>query len=376
MTTTQYSEELQDKIAQYVSSLVDQMGPDLVENPALADLISQQFESLLAAAAAQDAASPRPRDGGLAQLVGVGDESAEKLGETRMPLAVERYDDQVPSERIMATGDLYYIYKHESLGVFRAVLELQKAFNAGTLRLAEGDGAYKIFQFDRRKVLRATHTERNQTYQRVFGYTRVKAPLGAQPNRMFHTLMTQFMVQVAQFFRDKRISEVVRPRVTDLSFGSQAIVRRAGLDLRNNMKNASYGNPAVLRVELLQLLEDAFRIFSSPDVKKQFGADTSWDVLEEVMRRYMGRSHIPASQHSRMADAGRQVIYWLAQPHILNSTRAEFEALLTTIAGHAEEWLMSAQTLRDPRFTQRRSYTASGQFSALPSQSDWSLESE
>src|SRR5262249_10817330 len=36
---------------------------------------------------------------------------------------------------------------------------------------------------------------------------------------------------------------------------------------------------------------------------------------------------------------------WLAAPHILESTRAEFEALLLEIAEPAEEWITSAQSL-------------------------------
>ncbi len=164
------------------------------------------------------------------------------------------------------------------------------------------------------------------------------------PNRPFHALFSNFIGEVARFFRDKRISEVIRERANDPSFGSIAIVRRAGLDLRYNAKNFSYGHLNVLRVEMMLLLEDAFKILESDDIKKLFGAENAWEVIEDVLRRYF-REYVNVSPRNRMAIAGREVLRWLAQSHILNSTRAEFEALLQQIAEPAEEWLTSAQTL-------------------------------
>ncbi len=153
------------------------------------------------------------------------------------------------------------------------------------------------------------------------------------------------MTQVATYYRDKRISEVIRPNSDRYTFGSVAVVRRSGLDLRNNLKNASYGHVNVLRVEVMQLLDEAFRMLGQEDIRKLFGADTAWDVIEDVARLYLNRPAVNISQRSRMAIAGRSVIHWLGQPHILNATRAEFEALLGEVADEAEEWLTSAEAL-------------------------------
>ena len=51
------------------------------------------------------------------------------------------------------------------------------------------------------------------------------------------------------------------------------------------------------------------------------------------------------SPRQRMAVAGREMLRWLAQPHILQTQRAQFETLLLEIAEYAEEWLTSAQSL-------------------------------
>lgn len=345
MPTRQEYQNLQDRAAAYSAEVISRIRTQLIENPALADALVGQLESVLDAAQLADAAQPTPADGGLAQLVGLGTEASARLGETRHPYGVVSYDESTASDRFIAAGDLYYIYQMEALGVFRAILKLQEAFKAGTMRFSTGLGAHRLYQYDRKQVLRSTQLERLQTYKRVFGYTNAPPPTTAQPNRHFHNLFSNFNWQVSQFFRDKRVSEVIRPRATDPSFGSIAIVRRAGLDLRNNLKNASYGNVSAMSVELMQLLHEAFEILNAPDIRSQFGSDNAWDTLEEVIRRLLGQHYVPASQRSRMAEAARHIIQWLAQPHILNDTRVEFEALLTQIATDSEEWLTSAQAL-------------------------------
>jgi hypothetical protein len=138
---------------------------------------------------------------------------------------------------------------------------------------------------------------------------------------------------------------VIRERAYDPSFGSIAIVRRAGLDLRNNLKWLSFGDVNVLRVEVMQLLEEAFKILDAPDVKRLFGADNAWDVVEEVLIRYY-KERLVTSPRQRMGVTGREILRWLAQPYILTQTRAQFETLLLEIAENAEEWLTSGQALQ------------------------------
>lgn len=297
---------------------------------------------------------PPPPDGGLAALVGLGPDAARDLGQTRLPPGVQPYDETVTSQRIIALADLYYIYQHEKIGVFRVVQKLQELFRAGTVRLSAGPGAYALYQFDRREVLRYTRRDRLAAYRRAFGYGGGPVPAGSRANTDFHSRFTHFVNQVALYWRDKRISDILRERAFDPSFGSVAIVRRAGLDLRNNLKFTSFGHLNVLRVEVMQLLEEAFKILNSDDVKRLFGADIAWDVVEEVLTRYFNE-RLVTSPRQRMGVTGREIMRWLAQPHILESSRAQFEALLMNIAEDAEEWLTSAQAmgLADRRSTDR-----------------------
>lgn len=107
---------------------------------------------------------------GLAELVGVGPDAAENLGQTVPPAGVEQYDETVTAERVVAVADLYYLYQNERIGVLRVVLELQELFRASTLRLSTGHGLYSLGRFDRRQVLRHTRCDRLVAYRRVPGH--------------------------------------------------------------------------------------------------------------------------------------------------------------------------------------------------------------
>jgi hypothetical protein len=344
MATEREYQSLIDRVGALRETLTNRLASELIANPQLADMVVKQVDDLFAGVVQEDLAKPAPPDKGLSQLTGIGSEATDDFGKTRIPQGVEPYDETVTGERIVAVGDLYYIYQHEKIGVFRVVQKLQELFKGGTIRLSGGPGAFALYQFDRREVLRYTLRDRLTAYRRVLGYGNAPIPPGSRPNTDFHHQFTHFVNQVTLFWRDKRISDVIRERAYDPSFGSIAIVRRAGLDLRNNLKFTSFGNLNVMRVEVMQLLEEAFKILDSDDVKRQFGADNAWDVIEEVLVRYFGE-RLVTSPRQRMAVAGREVVRWLAQPHLLQSQRAQFEALLLEIAEYAEEWLTSAQAM-------------------------------
>jgi hypothetical protein len=343
-----------DQFAALLQNAVSQMSPDLIQDPRLGEVLVSTLVRELQAMLESQAQEPPPPDMGLAQLAGIGPEAATDMGAIRAPDGVVPYDETITSERLLAIGDLYYIFQHEKIGVFKAVLKLQELFTAGTVRLSSGEGAYRLYQYDRRKVLRFTQKERYQAYLRALGYGGAALMPGATANRDFHRLFSNFNNRVAIYWRDKRISEVVRPRATDPSFGSIAIVRRAGLDLRHNLKHFSYGHINVLRVEVLQLLEEAFKILESDDIKRLYGgADNAWDVIEEIYLRHFKKAPVNVSARNRMGIAGREIIRWLAQPHVLNADRAQFETLLMQVAEAAEEWLTSAESVGGARFRRR-----------------------
>jgi hypothetical protein len=349
LSEKEYQERL-DRLQALRERLAQQLSGSLVSNPALAEELNGQIDALMEAATTADQGRVDPPDRGLAALVGLGPDAARSFGETLTSQGVMPYDEQVNSERIVAVGDLYYIYQHEAIGVFKVVQKLKELFEAGAVRLSAGPGAYRLYQFDRRDVLRYTRRDRVDAYRRVLGYGRGLGSAQSRPNTDFHMLFGHFVNQVTLFWRDKRISDVIRERALDPSFGSIAVVRRSGLDLRNNLKFTSFGHLNVMRVELMQVLDESFKILGSPDVIDLFGADNAWDVVDEVLIRYFDE-RLQSSPRQRMAVTGRDVLRWLSGPHILETARGEFEALLMNIAEPAEEWLTSAQAMSLARRT-------------------------
>src|SRR6516225_5055343 len=344
MATERDYQSLYDRIAALRDTVTSRLASDLIADPQLADALTKQIDDMLQSVVDADLKIPPPPDKGLAALAGVGPDAAKDFGVARVPQGVEPYDETITSERIMAVGDMYYLWQHEKIGVFRVVQKLQELFKAGAVRLSAGPGAFALYQFDRRDVLRYTKSDRLSAYKRIFGYGGAPVPTGSRANTDFHKLFAHFVHQVTLFWRDKRISDVIRERAYDPSFGSIAIVRRAGLDLRNNLKWLSFGHLNVLRVEVMQLLEEAFKILDSDDTKRLFGAEHAWDVVEEVLIRYFNE-RLVTSPRQRMGVTGREVLRWLAQPHILQTTRSQFETLLLEIAEQSEEWLTSAQAM-------------------------------
>src|SRR3954454_1573406 len=197
------------------SPLPHAAAPGLRGDPRRAEVLTSWLDAQIQALDDADTSIPPPPDAGLAELVGVGPDASDNLGQTRIPVGVEGYDDTVASERIQAMADLYYLYQHERIGAFRAVRKLQELYKAGTVRLASGQGAFALYQFDRREVLRHTVTDRAAAYRRVFGYGSRPVVRGGRPNADFHPLFVHFMNQVALYWRDKRVSDVIRERAYD-----------------------------------------------------------------------------------------------------------------------------------------------------------------
>ena len=137
-------QNVKDRIAALREAMTNRFAGDLVSNPALADALNQQIDDLVDAVVKQDMRTTPPPDKGLAQLVGVGPEAATEFGKTRIPQGVEPYDEQVTSERLVAVADLYYIFQHEKIGVFRVIRKLKELFHAGAVRLSSGQGAFAL----------------------------------------------------------------------------------------------------------------------------------------------------------------------------------------------------------------------------------------
>ncbi|MCY7391941.1 MAG: hypothetical protein LH647_10775, partial [Leptolyngbyaceae cyanobacterium CAN_BIN12] len=225
MTKTGAYNRRNSQVAELLQEAIKNLGPELIANPELAEILNRKIDQQVDEYYATQNGKDAPIDGGLADLIGLGKDAPADLSDTEISRGVVDYDDTVTSDRILSTADLYYICVHERLGVFRVINKLQELFKAGTLRISDGEGAYGLYRFDKHNILRYHQRDRMRAYSRVFGYTKTNPGPGARPNPQFHGLFTHFIGDVAKYWRDKRISEVIREKANDPSFGSVAIVR-------------------------------------------------------------------------------------------------------------------------------------------------------
>src|SRR5262244_1579168 len=124
MATEKDYQGLYDRIAALRDQVTSRLAADLITNPQLADALTKQIDDMLQSVVDADSKAPPPPDKGLAALVGVGPEAAKDFGTTRIPPGVEAYAETITSERIIAVGDMYYLFQHEKIGVFRVVQKL------------------------------------------------------------------------------------------------------------------------------------------------------------------------------------------------------------------------------------------------------------
>src|SRR6476660_599369 len=115
MATQRDYQSLHDRIAALRDTVASRLASDLIANPQLADALTKQIDDMLQSVVDSDAKATPPPDKGLAALAGVGPDAATDFGVTRIPPGVEPYDETITSERIIAVGDMYYLYQHEKI---------------------------------------------------------------------------------------------------------------------------------------------------------------------------------------------------------------------------------------------------------------------
>lgn len=300
----------------------------------LEDELARRFSTL------SDAAG----DGGgnaFFNLVGFGSNGTMAFGDLSTPPLAADFDDSILPSQIHAAAQLYFICLHEQMGVFRMAKILKDLFHAGRLRIQQGPGARLLYLLEKWEPLRFTARQRMAAYKRVFNYGRLPAEPGAIVNRNFHYQLVGLMSALAHYYRDLTIGEVVRgsAEIDQRPYGSIATVQRIALDLRYALDRASYGNIVALTMEAGLYLRQILDMFDTPDIKKAFDANTKWDVLEQALNRYGGGGR-ELTQRAKMAEAGRQVLGWVARGNFDSTVDPNLFQVETRQAGaNAEAWI-------------------------------------
>ncbi|MCX8102575.1 MAG: hypothetical protein RMJ04_10650 [Geminicoccaceae bacterium] len=300
-----------------------------------------RFGELLAKAAGEDG-------GAFVDLLGFGKEGLKPFGEVPYPFLAADFDEAVVPSQLHAAAELYFIYQHERMGVFRVAAVLRQLFREGRIRIQRGPGARMLYTIEKWQPLRYGPKDRMAAYKRVFNYGRQPPPVGGIVNRNFHYQLVALMSALAQYYRDLTIAEVIRgaARIDQKPYGNIASVQRLGIDLRYALDRASYGNIVALAIEVGMYLKQLLELFDTPDIRKAFDANTKWDVLEQVLNRFLGGAR-ELSQRAKMAEAGRRVLLWVAGNKFESDIDPQLFQIEARPAGAAAEAWIAAYRLTE-----------------------------
>ncbi|MFL5343847.1 MAG: hypothetical protein ACJ8AT_03600 [Hyalangium sp.] len=283
-------------------------------------------------------------------LMGLSKGGAPSFDAISKPVLVQDFDESVIQTQLHAASELYYIYQHERMKVFQVAGVLLRLFHDGRMRIQRGPGARALYLLEKHHPLRYKPRDRQLAYRRAFNYGTLVATPGAVVFRNFHREFVAFVAAIAQYFRDLLIGEVIRGSQTlnERPFASQATIQRLGTDMRWQLDRATYGNLLALTMETGEYLKTILDTLETPDIKKAFDANTKWDVIEVVSQRYLGGTG-EISQRSKMADAGRLLLNFVADNPFKTRDFQDFQLEVRPLGPVSEEWIAAYRMTREGR---------------------------
>ena len=360
MPTEQGTQDLFDRVAGLREELVKRLGADLIGNPQLAEALVKQVDDLLGAVVGRpEARSRRRRTSGLPSSSGSGRTRPPQLAQTRLPPGVDavRRDGRLGAHHRRRRPVLHLPARDA-----RRVPRRSEAAGAVPRRHGPAVGGPGRLRALPVRPARGAALHPARPPRRLPPRVRLRQRARRRPararNTEFHRLFTHFVNQVALFWRDKRISDVIRERAYDPSFGSIAIVRRAGLDLRNNLKFTLVRPPerAARRGHAA-----ARRGVPDPRAPTTSSGSSAPTPPGTSSRRCCSRyfnERLVTSPRQRMAVTGREVLRWLAPAAHPAGHPGPVRGAAAADRRVAEEWLTSAQSLGLARRQRRRAGAA------------------
>jgi hypothetical protein len=326
--------------------LFAQLSRDLLADVAPADrnryqaLFQQRADELVRAAT--DQKSP----GAFTDLIGLGANNALPFEAVSFPSIQPDFDEAVVPTQLHSAAELYYVYQHERMKVFQVAAVLLRLFHDGRMRIQSGAGARSLYLIEKHLPLRYKMRDRMIAYRRAFHYGKVTPPPRAICFRGFHRQFVAFNSALAQYFRDLLVGEVIRGGhlLDQRPFGSQATIERLGTDLRWQLDRATYGHIVSLTIETSNYLRTVLDALDTPDIKKAFDANTKWDVIEIVSQRHLGGA-AALSQRTKMAEAGRQLLMFIADNPFRTRDHSTFQAEVQPLGRAAESWIAAYRML-------------------------------
>lgn len=216
-------------------------------------------------------------------------------------------------DSIRAAGAIDYVFElGERLGVFGLAEALVLDWSTGSVDVADGAAAGKLYRYWKLLDQRSSAEERGMLYRRVLDKGGAQVLSGGVINEAFPALWNQLMTEIADYI-DK--SEQVDSGRTDDSPVSTRPLHYALRELQYNLTEHCTGMAFIQARELYAQLQQAFDLFRDPDIIASFGGvrrRNMWTVIEQLARRRLDRT-VPVGPVVRLAVDGNRLFQIAAE---------------------------------------------------------------
>jgi hypothetical protein len=216
-------------------------------------------------------------------------------------------------DSIRAAGAIDYVYEFgERLRIFDLAEALVLDWASGSVDVAEGPAAARLYRYWKLLDDRSSPDERGMLYRRVLNKGGTSALKGVLANTGFAPVWNKLMVEIADFI-DK--AEKLKGGRSEESPVSPRPIYHAMKELQYNLSEHCTGMASMQVRELYAQLMEAFDVLRDPDVIASFGGvrrRNMWTVIAELSRRTFGAAP-PTGPIIRLAVEGNRIFQLAAE---------------------------------------------------------------
>jgi hypothetical protein len=221
-------------------------------------------------------------------------------------------DIELEPPNIEAVGLLYLVMQMDRMRLFDVVDRLMELNQLGLLSLRFGPAAKALDDWYWEAEDRMNPPARAMVFGRVCGMPGAQISKEVQPNSGFEPALIRFVAAIVESDRQARVTNLIEPtRGRSLQLTDE-MVRKAGRDLASNASLYGWSGTQLQARRLRNMVVDALKILSLPEVLNMYAAASPYQVIERVCSEEF--KQVPNIVKLRtMAEAGKELLRLVAK---------------------------------------------------------------
>jgi hypothetical protein len=235
-------------------------------------------------------------------------QAAVEIKELNIKVVVK--SDKVVPDNLEAAATLYRAATLEEMKLFEVTDRIAERAQKGLLPVGKAT-KQRVAQY-----VEETNELDESSRRRMYGHV-----LGGTTNDEGSDLNEDF---------EPLLARLVRTAGSPQPPQAKALHRQARR-LAMNLSNRTYGAPVASAASLARQIELARLILSDARIRKAYGADSPWQVVERVSEKELGVA-VNTSEYRSRAEAGATIIAWLGKLSAPLSTRGGADKVAEELA--------------------------------------------